>query len=92
MSSVDLLVSYKARRYASGVVLAAIDLLMAQHDLDIKFDHISGEQNRLADWLSRARLDLFIQQVKKDHPGVSTREVVLPPDRVDITHVVHALS
>ena len=91
-SSVSLLTSYKARRYTSGKVLANIDLLLAQHDLDIKFEHIPGVENRLADWLSRIRLDLFTQQVRRDHPTARLVEIRLPKARTDISHVVRASS
>jgi hypothetical protein len=91
-SSVQLLNSHRARRYASGLVLARIDLLLAKYGLDVKFEWISTRDNVLADWLSRLRLQEFINRVKEDHPDAVLRELTLHPEMVAITHVVRAVS
>jgi hypothetical protein len=90
-SSVDLLHSYRARRYASGAVLARIDLLLAKYGLDVKFEWISTRDNVLADWLSRNRLQEFMTRVRQDHPEAMTCELTLRPEAVAITHVVRAV-
>jgi hypothetical protein len=91
-SSVELLNSHRARRYASGLVLARIDLLLATYGLDVKFEWISTRDNVLADWLSRMRLQDFMNRVRQDHPDAVLQELTLHPEMAAITRVVHAVS
>ena len=92
-SSVDLLTNYRARTWASGVVLEGIDLLLAKYDIDAKFEWIATELNRLSDWLSRFRLKEFMARVRQEHGNsVRTVELKVPAHLLEISHVVRAVS
>jgi hypothetical protein len=90
-SSVDLLTSYRARKWWSAIVLEEIDLLLALHDVDAKFEWISTSLNRLADWLSRSRIRAFTQEVRARHgQHVRVVELPVPPAMLEISRVVRA--
>jgi hypothetical protein len=92
-SSVDLLTDYRARTWAGGIVLGEIDVLLAVHDIDAKFEWIDTVSNRLADWLSRARIQDFWRAVQQDlGPQVRLVEVQVPRELAQISHVVRAVS
>ena len=92
-SSVNLLTNYKARTWASGVVLGAIDVLLATNDIDAKFEWIATDLNRLSDWLSRKRLQEFRDRVRQEH-GNSVRmvELQVPAHLREISHIVRTIS
>jgi hypothetical protein len=91
-SAVELLHSHRARHESSGVILARIDLLLAKYSLDVKFEWISTRDNVLADWLSRLRLQEFMQRVRRDHPNAPLRELLISHQAQGIMHVVRAVS
>ena len=92
-SSVDLLTNCRARTWASGVVLGAIDVLLATNDIDAKFEWIATDLNRLFDWLSRKRLQEFRDRVRQEH-GNSVRmvELQVPTHLREISHIVRTIS
>ena len=92
-SSVDLLTNYRARTWASGVVLGAIDVLLATNDIDAKFEWIATDLNRLSDWLSRKRLQEFRDRVRQEH-GNSVRmvELQVPTHRMSSENYLDFLS
>ena len=75
------------------MVLGAIDVLLAHHDIDAKFEWIATALNRLSDWLLRKRLQEFKERVRLEYgKDVSMVELKVPTELTEISHIVRAIS
>lgn len=78
---VSALSSGKVKDQLLARILLEIWFVAASLEFELRAVHLSGEENRAADLLSRWHLDRVYQERFRRHPSFSElTEVVVPPD------------